>query len=300
LQVQLNASVIKVSDLWSDAGAKSEMVVGPAPPPGRAIAIETGQLVYIARLYDVNWRPVSGVERIAIERAGRPLTRDELADPIRRSLVEAGASASASVEIGNFVPMLVPPASFPLIAVEAVSYDAASERFSANLAASGDGMATQRMRVAGRVLHMVTAVVGIHRLQPGDVIGAADVRLAQIAERRLSSPVMSEIAQVVGQSPKHTLVAGQPLTATDIGPQMMVAKGETVVIVVETPSMYMALQGLALSPGGRDDIIQVMNPLSRAVVAARVSGPGRAVITPGRTPLVPSAGGMPRNPEVSN
>ena len=75
LQVHLDAAVIKVSDLWSDAGAKGDAVIGPAPPPGHSIAIEAGQLVYIARLYDVNWRAVSGVERSAVERASRPLTR---------------------------------------------------------------------------------------------------------------------------------------------------------------------------------------------------------------------------------
>jgi flagella basal body P-ring formation protein FlgA len=95
------------------------------------------------------------------------------------------------------------------------------------------------------------------------------------------------------------VVAGQPLSAADIGPPVMVAKGQTVVMVVETPGLYLAVQGLALSPGGRDDVIQVMNPLSRAVVAARVTSPGRAVIAPGSTPLV-QPGATPRNPEVAN
>ena len=92
LQVALDAGVIRVSDLWANAGPKADTVIGPAPPPGRSIAIEAGQLAYIARLYDVEWRPTSGVERTAVERAGRPLSRDEVSEPIRRSLVEAGAA----------------------------------------------------------------------------------------------------------------------------------------------------------------------------------------------------------------
>jgi hypothetical protein len=43
-----------------------------------------------------------------------------------------------------------------------------------------------------------------------------------------------------------------------------------------------------------------MNPVSRAIVAARVTGPGRAVILPGTTPLVAAAQAMPRHPEVAN
>src|ERR1700712_3698525 len=85
-QVKLDAGVITVTDLWSNAGAKAKMVIGMAPPPGRSIAIDAAQLSYIAQLYDVAWRPTSGVERSSVERAGRPLTRDEMSDPIRRGL----------------------------------------------------------------------------------------------------------------------------------------------------------------------------------------------------------------------
>jgi flagella basal body P-ring formation protein FlgA len=300
LQVELDSGVIRVADLWSDAGPKGDMVVGPAPPPGRSIAIEAKQLVYIAELFDVAWRPVSGVERTSVERVGRPMSRDEVGEPIRRSLIEAGASPHSVVEIATFVPMLVPPLAFPVVTVEALSYDAAGQRFSANIAASSDGMQTQRLRIAGRVLQMVTAVVATHRLRPGDVIGEADVKLAELGERRIAGPVISDIGLALGQSPRRTLAEGQPLGTGDVGPPILVSKGETVVIVMETPNMSLALQGLALSAGGRDDVIQVMNPVSRAIVAAKVSGPGRAIVAPGGTPPALSASASPHPSEITN
>ncbi|MBC7800383.1 MAG: flagellar basal body P-ring formation protein FlgA, partial [Gemmatimonadaceae bacterium] len=127
-----------------------------------------------------------------------------------------------------------------------------------------------------------------------------DVRIAQLPARRMSGPVASDPSSVIGQSPRRTIVVGQPLTAADIGPPVMVPKGATVVIVVESPGLSMAAQGLALEAGGRDDVIQIMNPLSRAVVEARITGPGRAVISPGSSPVVAPAKARPRNPEVSN
>lgn len=301
LQVQIDSGVIKVADLWVNAGAKSGTVVGPSPQPGRAIAIEAGQLAYIARLYEVNWRPTSGVERASVERAGRPLTREEMAEPIKRSLVEAGAPASVTIELVNFAPVLVPPMSFPLLSVEAIAYDPGSDRFSVNVAASAEGMQTQRMRVAGRVAQTVAAVVANRRLQAGDVIGPADVRLTQYPEKRLAGPVADDLSQVIGQSPRRTIVAGQPLAPADFGPPMMIAKGATVVVVVESPGILLAAQGIALGAGGREDVIQIMNPLSRAVIAARVTGPGRASINPGSAPLVaPVKTGTPASMEVAN
>jgi flagella basal body P-ring formation protein FlgA len=300
LEVQLDASVIKVADLWANAGAKADAVIGPAPPPGHSIAVEAGQLAYIAHLYDVDWRPTSGVERTLIERAGRPLTYDEIAEPIRRGLVQAGAPSTVSVELAAVPPILVPPASFPLVSVEADTYDAGSDRFSADLVVSTDGMQTQRVRVAGRVAQMIKAVVAVRRLEPGDVITADDVRVTQVAERRLAGTVERDIADVVGQTPKRTIVAGQPVETADVGAPIMVPKGATVVLVLETPNMSLTAQGLALGSGGRGDVIQVMNPLSRAIVAARVTGAGEAVIEPGSTPLVPAARATPRSPEIAN
>lgn len=300
LRIQVDAGVIKVADLWTSAGAKADAVIGPAPSPGRTITIEAAQLAYIARLYDVEWRPVSGVERSAVERAGRPLTRDELVDSLRRSLVDAGATPTATIEFSNFTPVLVPPSSFPLLMVEQIAYDAAGERFSANMSVATEGMDTQRMRVSGRVMDTVAVVVANRRLTQGDVIAAADVRVAQLPARRISGSVANDLPTVIGQSPRRTIVAGQPLAIADIGPPVMVPKGATVVIVVESPGLSLAAQGLALEAGGRDDVIQVMNPLSRAVVEARVTGPGRAVISPGSSPLVPPVKAAMRNPDVSN
>lgn len=301
LQVPIDNGTIKVSDLWADAGARRDAVVGPAPPPGHSFAIEAAQLAYIAQLFEVNWRPVSGVERTTVERAGRALTRDEVDEPVRTSLVGAGAPPDAAVEFANLQPIEVPPLSFPLLSVEAISYDAGSQRFSANIAVSAEGMQTQRLRVSGRAVQMAAAVVAVHRLQPGDVIEAADLRLAQLPARRLAGAVVAELAEAVGQSPKRAIAAGQPLAAADIGPPLLVTKGETVVVMLETAGMSLAVQGVSLGQGGRDDVVQVMNPLSRAVVAARVAGPGRAVIMPGSVPLVaPAPVATQRNPEVAN
>lgn len=300
LQLRLDAGVITVGDLWSDAGPKAGAVVGPAPQPGRAIAVEAGQLAYIARLYDVPWRPTSGVERATIERAGRPLTRDELSDPIRRALADAGAPSAGALEMPSVEAMLVPPMSFPAVSVEALSYDPSSDRFSASVAVSADGMQTLRARVAGRLERTVAAVVAVRRLQAGDLIAAGDVRLAQYPERRLAGPAASDPDLVVGQAAKRTVVAGQPLSQADFGPPTMVLKGSTVVVTVESPGLSLAAQGIALGSGGRDDVVQVSNPLSRSVVAARITGPGRASVNPGSVPLVaPAPPGSARSGEVS-
>ena len=300
LQVNVNAGVIVVGDIWHNTGAKATAVVGPAPPPGRSIVIEASQLAYIARLFEVKWKPVSGVERAVVERGGRVLGREEMLEPLRHSLTEQGLPENTSVELTNVTPVLVPPLAFPMVMVEGMSVDTASDRFAANLAISADGMQTQIIRVSGRAVQLVSAVVATRRLPPDNIISASDVRVVQLPERQLGSDVARSLGQVVGQSARRVVPVGQPVALADIGPPMMIAKGATVVLLMETPGMSIAAQGVAMGAGGSGDMIQVMNPLSRAIVAARVTAPGRAVITPGSSPLIPPAGQQTHSsPEVS-
>jgi flagella basal body P-ring formation protein FlgA len=161
-------------------------------------------------------------------------------------------------------------------------------------------METERARLTGRVVHLVKALVAARRLEPGDVITAADVRSTQVAARSLLGPAESDLSQVVGQTPKRTIVAGQPLERDNVGPPIMVPKGATVTLVLNTPNMSLTARGLALGSGGRGDTIEVMNPLTRAIVAARVSGAGSATIEPGSAPLVPPSRAMQPNPEAMN
>ena len=98
------------------------------------------------------------------------------------------------------------------------------------------------MRVAGRVVQTVPAVVATRRLQPTDVIAADDLRLTQMPQRRLVGPVLADPALAVGQSPKRSIGAGQPVAAADLGPPQLVAKGATVVMVLDAPGMSLAAQ----------------------------------------------------------
>jgi flagella basal body P-ring formation protein FlgA len=300
VQITLDAGVIRVGDIWRDAGAKTEAIVGTAPLPGHSFTVDGPQLSFIAHLYDVDWKPTSGVERSFVERPGRTLTHDEIRDAVAPALVQAGAPPSGSLELTSLNDLLVPPLSFPRIAVQEASYDAGSERFAANIAVSAEGVPTQTMRVAGRMVQRVDAVVTTRRLLAGQTIGAGDVQVMPIAARRVGVALAPGLADVVGQATRRAIAAGQPVAAADVGPPILVEMGAPVVLTLDTPGMSISAQGRALAAGGRGDTIQVMNMSSRAVLEARVSGPGQASVLPGSSPVtVAAVNSPPRSPEVA-
>ena len=139
----LTASYVKLSDLFDDLGAEVDRVIGPGPAPGGRIIVEAAQLAAIARQFGVDWRPASPTDRVVLERLGRPLSRDEILQPLRAALDGVGAPGDAEFEVPGFAPPLVAAEGNVEIGVEQLEYDATSGRFAANVVIKGGGLSNR-------------------------------------------------------------------------------------------------------------------------------------------------------------
>src|SRR5215213_2316504 len=73
----LHAAVVRLSDLFDNAGSNADRVLGPGPGPGGRIVVEARQLKAIAKQYEVDWQPVSSADRAMLEWPGRPMRRED-------------------------------------------------------------------------------------------------------------------------------------------------------------------------------------------------------------------------------
>src|SRR5689334_20339888 len=72
----VQGSVIRIGDLFSEAGGHAGDVVAPAPPPGARTTFDAQWLAAAAREHHVDWQPASRVEQAAVERASRLVAGD--------------------------------------------------------------------------------------------------------------------------------------------------------------------------------------------------------------------------------
>lgn len=268
-------AVVRLSDLFENAGPRGSAVLGPAPAPGARLVVEAQQLAAIARGQGLAWRPVTGTERTVLERPGRAIPREEVLGTLRAALRSQGLEEEAELELQGFAPALVPERAFVQLAVEAASLDAAAGRFAATLAIAADGMPTQRMRVAGRVVPTVPMLVAVRRLAVGEVVRAQDVRLVRVPASRLRPGAAQAVDGVVGQALRRPAAADQPLLLADLAAPIAVERGQTVTMVFEIPGMVLTAQGRAMDAAARGASVTVMNLASRTVVEAQVIAPGR-------------------------
>ncbi len=297
----LHAPVVRLSDLFDEAGANADRVLGPGPGAGGRIVVEAAQLGAIAHQYGVDWRPVSSADRAVLDRPGRPLRREDALDAVKSALVGAGASPDCDIELPGFTPPLVPLEADPRPVVSDLDYDSAAGRFSAVLSISGTAMEPIHMRLAGRVDDTVDLPVATTRLLAGSVLHADDIHIARVHTTLIRSEVVRRTGDAIGMQLKRPLAAGQPLAVSELMRPSMVQKGAGVTMLLDSPGITLSAQGQALESGAIGERIRVLNPVSRAVIEAEVIGPDRVRVAPNAMPLTrpTSPGSNPGFAQVS-
>jgi flagella basal body P-ring formation protein FlgA len=273
--VTLEEAVVRLEDLFEGLGERGATPLGPAPAPGQRLVVEGPQLLAIARRNGIDWNPSGGAERVVLDRPGRALGREEVLDALREALRPRGLEEDAELELQAFHPPLVPPAAFPQIMVEQLTYDAHTQRFAAGLAITAEGMAAQRIRLAGRAVTTLPVVLAVRRMAVGDVVRSQDVRLVRMPANRMRPGAAESLDQAVGQALRRPAAAGQPLMVASLAEPLVVERGSTVTMQYETPGLTVTATGRAMEGAARGAVLPVMNLSSRIVVEARAIGPGR-------------------------
>lgn len=276
--------VIRIADIF-EGTSKSDVVIGTAPAPGQRFVIEAPQLSAIARRFNVEWRPSSGAERSVIERPGRALSREAAIEVMRAELLGLGLPADSELELLAFSPPILPLNSIPRLSAEGGHFEAASNRFAATLIVMADGMPSIRMRVAGRAIATVPAVVAVRRLNVGEVVKPEDARLVQMRAERVRPGTAQRLEDVVGMQLRRPVTTDLPFMGADLATPTIIAKNEVVMMVLEGPGLALTAQGRALEAAARGGRLNVMNLASRKVVEAEAIGPGRVRVQFGAAPI---------------
>jgi flagella basal body P-ring formation protein FlgA len=284
----LRAPIVRLSDLFDNAGANSDRVLGPGPGAGGRIVVEAAQLGAIARQFGVDWRPTSSADRAVLDRPGRPLRREDVLSAVRDALIGGGVSADCDVELAGFAPPLVPFEADPRPVVSDLQYDANTGRFSAALSVTGEAMDPLHLRVDGRVDDTAELPVATARLLAGSILRADDVRMARVHTTAIRGEVLHRPADAIGMQVKRQIAPGQPLGVSELMQPSIVQKGATVLLILDSPGIALTGQGQAVEAGAIGDRIRILNPSSRAVVEATVIGPDRVRVAPGAMPMTVS------------
>ena len=278
----LSGPVVTLADIWDGGGDRA---LGPAPAPGARITVEARQLEAIARQFGVDWRPGSAGDRVVLDRPGRALGRDDVMAPLRAALTAAGAPRDGELELPGFTAPMVGLGAAASAEVAQLEFDGGTGRFTALVSVVADGAPAAQMRLSGRMLEMTELPMPRRRMMPGDVVGAGDLEWVRLRAGQAKGDVVRAMRDAVGLALRHAVQPGQPILLVDLGRPMVVQKGTPMLLALDSPGIQLTAQGVAMEAAGLGEPVHVLNPASRVVVEAEVTGPGRARVLPGTSPL---------------
>jgi flagellar basal body P-ring formation protein FlgA len=275
----VQGSVIRIGDLFSDAGSHAGDVVAPAPPPGARTIFDAQWLAAAAREHHVDWQPVSRFDQAAVERASRLVAADAVTAALLDEIRARQPLDDGEIQLDNpALRLAVAAEAADTIGIEGLTLDARTGRFSALISAPANDTDAERQRVSGRVFRLLKVPTLNRTVAPGETIRAGDVAFLRLRADRIAGDVVAELGELVGRTPRRPLRAHEPLRAGDIQVPIVVHKGDLVTVFLETPLMRLSAQGKALEDGAMGAAIRIANTKSNRIIDAVVTGPNLAAI----------------------
>lgn len=285
----LHGPQVYLRDLFDDAGANADRLLGPGPGPGGRIVVEARQLQAIAEQYDVDWEPISHGDRAVLEWPGRPLERREVIAAVRAALVAQGAAPDCDVVIPGFNPPIVPLSGVSPPLISQLDYDRVLGRFTALLSVTGDGIEPITARISGEVADVIELPVPLTRLAAGAIVRPEDIRSLRVHVSDVHTEVVRDPAAVIGMQLKLQLAAGVPIPLADVMQPIAISRGDPVQLQLDVAELSVTGQGVALESGAPGERIRVRNISSQAVLEAAVVQPGVVRVLPGTLPITTQA-----------
>lgn len=279
-EVTVENDVIRLADLFAEAGERGDRVVASAPAPGRRNVIGAEELRRIARRAGLRWQPASRYDRVVVRRAARVVGTDELKEMVRGSLLALGMPKSYRIALSKSDMTLHAATDVSRqVQLSNPRYDARSGRFSAVFVVPTGVESDSRVQVTGDVYQVVDVPVLAARARRGEIIRKRDLTTVKLRRSAIMRDAILDPAEIVGMTPKRYLREGVPLRPADLQPPTLVHKGSLVTLTLRTDRMLITARARAIDSGARGEVVRVVNPRSKSTVEGVVAGPGLVTVS---------------------
>jgi flagella basal body P-ring formation protein FlgA len=279
-RIMVDDEVVRLSDLFHETLSDGDLAVAQAPKAGQTLTLDARFLQQVARAYRLNWKPSSKYQKVMVGRMSQRVTAAMVRDAIAIAVEERiGTSSDLDVALdGGDLELDLPTDIENSVAVSAINFNPASNRFAAILVAPADGPAVVQRNVFGTVYEMAQIPVPKRLISAGDVISADDLEWQAVHLTRLSGNSLTDAEQLVGRMAKRPLKAGQILRQSDVAVSPVIHKNDLIRLVVRTGQMTLSVQGKAMQDAALGQTIRVMNVNSNRQLSGTVVDAGTVAV----------------------
>ena len=278
--VTVSADVVRIGDLIENAGIAANTPIFRAPDLGQTGAVPVRSVLDAVRPYGLVAVDVRGLSEVAVTRASRTVTADDIEVRIVRALTarhNLGKPENLKITFDRDVRSIqLEPSAAPELSLARLTYEPSSRRFDIVFELASGALGS--WRYTGAAVETVEAAVPTRALARGEVIKASDMTIERRPKGEFVSEPPAQAAEIAGRAARRAVRAGQPLRAADLMKAEIVQRNETVTLTYEVPGIVLSMRGKALDSGADGDTVSVLNIQSKRTIQAVVSGPGHVTV----------------------
>ncbi len=162
--------------------------------------------------------------------------------------------------------------------IRSARFDTSSGRFTASLVVTDNSEIRKIIGLNGRIYSVIEIPVLNRPMRPGDVITRGDVEWVAVRANTADRNAVTDLAEIIGQTPRRSLRAGTPIKRRDVRAPVVIAKGSIVTLELRTRRMTLIAKVKAAEDGAKGQTIRLLNTRSNRTVEGVVAGPGRVVV----------------------
>lgn len=280
-EVTVPGDIVHLSDLVEGLPSGVDAAVFRAPDLGTTGTVQAGRIIEAASANGIATIATEGLTEVAVTRASRPIDLDAMQSAVSLAIERQNALGMDGALDFTFDPTVRPfhvePTAMAPIQVSRIAWNPVTGRFDATLTVPG-AAAVGQVRVTGSAIESVPVFVFSRNLSRGDVIRQADIVTERKPRSQAQREAIDDAVVAIGQAVRRPVRAGQPVLQADLVKPDIVLRNDTVTLVYESPNMILTVRATAIESGAEGDTVSVLNPQSKRVVQALVTGPGRVTV----------------------
>lgn len=196
---------------------------------------------------------------------------DDVAEAVKAEFVEKGLGDSVDLEFfGGKTSFDIGNAKDFKILLDKLETSEGSDKFSVEAEIFADGESVAQTKLSGRYFVLQEIAVPLRDVSKDEIIKQEDVSYLMVRAGKIKNDTLRDDYKLVGKQAVRTLKAGKPVSEKDVREEVIVEKGQDVLVVYKNKGLQITSKMEALEDGAKGERIKLLNTKSGKEVAGKV------------------------------
>jgi flagellar basal body P-ring formation protein FlgA len=279
-QVTVSSDIVRLGDLFENAGTQANIAVFRAPDPGETGRVPVADILELARTHGLRNILPPVLTHVSVSRASRAVASTDVIDLLRASFAarpDVGDAKALTITLSGADADVHFPSDAPsAMQVENLLWSAGGGAFQATLKSG-----SHSVDISGTAQDVVKVLVTLRDVPRETILTPQDVAVEERPRAQAGSANrLSDDIPAIGKSLRRPLRAGQIVNASDLIEPEMVKRAAMVTLVHRKGAMMLTSRGQALRSGRKGDTITIMNLTSKRTIEGVITGLDEVTVSP--------------------